>query len=70
MCTGGSSESTGPLAHLIGGLVGEGYCANIVWLDAGIYECSDSMCNDTGFAAARARNNKQRALCVENSTSL
>jgi hypothetical protein len=34
MRSGASAKSDRPLAHLLGGFIGESYCTNIVRLDA------------------------------------
>ena len=64
---GGGAEGDCPLAHLVGGFVGESYCANIVRLDARIDKRCDSIRDYAGFAAARAGNNKQRPFYVKDS---
>jgi hypothetical protein len=70
VCAGGSTKSECPLAHLLSGLVGEGYRADIIWPNARIDEGCDSICDDAGFAAARAGKNKQRPFSMKDRFSL
>lgn len=65
MRAGLSSEGNSPLTHLVSGFVGEGYCADVAWLNTGINEGSDSVGNNTGFAAAGSCDDKKRTFKME-----
>ena len=62
MRPGGGTKSKRPLAHFFGGLVCESYCANIMWMDAGIYKCCNSVSDYPGFTTAGAGKDKKRAF--------
>jgi len=63
---GGSAEREGTLAHFLGGLIGEGYGADIVGRDARFDEGGDAEGYDAGLAAAGAGDNKQGAFAMTN----
>ena len=70
MRAGGSVQSAHPLAHLVSSLVGKSYRANIVRADARINQGCDSICDDGGFSAAGAGDDKQGTFNVVDGFSL
>ena len=65
-----SAQCARSLAHLLGGLVGKSYRANIMGIDARINQGRDSTCDYCGLSAAGPGDDEQGAFNMMDGFSL